>query len=231
LCHVFSRMRGNSGARAILRDARLNARVPQALAMDAPVWPDQESVLALVRRLPDDPVAPAEFEVAVYLPLLHDVQTANRTEDPDRIVDVVTDLLLAFVKRPEQYKADKLALRSYLLMAAEGDLRNARAKEDRRKRREIPLDSVAEPGLDGKEEEDGDMRAWLDDPRVAEVIAGFNETDRAVWELMRTGKRSTAAFAPVLGIADRPQDEQGREVKRVKDRLMKRLKRAAEGGR
>ena len=47
---------------------------------------------------------------------------------------------------------------------------------------------------------------------------------------MRLGERKTAAYALALGIADRPAAEQRREVKRVKDRLQKRLERAGDKG-
>jgi hypothetical protein len=198
--------------------------------MDAPDWPEQDTLLALVRRLPADPAAPAEFLAAVYQPLIRDVQATHRSEDPARIADVVSDLLLDFVQRSEQYRSEGLSVRSYLLMAARGDVKNAQAKDARQKCREIPLESVAEPAADGKEEDD-DIRAWLADPRVAVVITGFDPVERAIWELMLSGNRATAAYAPALGLVDRPVAEQERAVKRVKDRIVKRLKRAQEGGR
>jgi RNA polymerase sigma-70 factor, ECF subfamily len=198
--------------------------------LDAPDWPDQETALALVGRLPDDPAAPADFLAAVYLPLLGDAQSAHPTEDPDRVADVVEDLLLGFVQRPQQYDPGRLSLRAYLKMAAGRDLLNARAKECRRRAREIPLESVAEPAANGKEEDEDDVRDWLADSRVAAVIAGFDTAERAVWELMLTGERAGAACAGVLGIVGRPVAEQEREVKRVKDRIKARLRRAKEAG-
>src|SRR5437899_4812 len=124
--------------------------------MDAPDWPDQETVLALVRRLTDDPAAPAEFAAAVYPRLLRDLQTMHPTEDPGRIADVVGDLVLTFVQQPQQYDPDRSSLRAYLRMAADGDLRNAQARERRRRAHEIPLESVAELAADGKEEDEED---------------------------------------------------------------------------
>ena len=50
-----------------------------------------------------------------------------------------------------------------------------------------------------------------------------------MWELMGEGERRTAVFARALGLEDRPPGEQEREVKRVKDRIKKRMQRA--GGR
>lgn len=196
--------------------------------MDAPDWPDPETALALVRRLADDPAAHADFLAAVYLPLLGDVRAAHPGEDEARVADVVGDLVIGFVQKPEQYDPTRASLRGYLRMAADGDLRNARAKEGRRKAHEIPLESVAEPAADGKEGDEDDVRAWLADPRVAAVIAGFDPDERAVWELMLAGDRSTAAGARVLRLADLTAAEQERAVKRVKDRIKTRLRRAKE---
>jgi DNA-directed RNA polymerase specialized sigma24 family protein len=144
------------------------------------------------------------------------------------VADVVGDLVLAFARKPEQYDPGRSSVRAYLRMAADGDLRNAQAKERRRTAHEIPLESVAEPAADGKEGDEDDVRAWLADTRVAAVIAAFTPVERAVWELMLAGDRSTAACAAVLGITDRPTTEQEREVKRAKGRIKVRLKRAKE---
>jgi len=199
--------------------------------MDAPDWPEQDTLLALVRRLPDDPAAHSELATAVYVPLLRDLQATRPTEDLGRVSDVVGDLVLKFVRHPEEYDPARLPVRAYLKMAAKGDLLNARDKERRRKAHEIRLESVAEWAADGNEEDEANVRAWLTDPEVAAVIAGFDAVERAVWDLMLTGNRSTAAYAPILGVADRPVPEQERAVKRVKDRIVRRLKRAQEGGR
>jgi hypothetical protein len=198
--------------------------------MDAPDWPDSDALGGLVRRLADDPAAHADFVAAVYGPLLRDLQAAHPAEDPARVADVVGDLVLAFVKRPEPYDPTRLPVRAHLKMAVTGDLLYARAKDCRRAGREIPLDAVAEPAAGGNEEGEGDIRAWLADPRVAAVIDGFDDTERAVWALMLAGDQSTAACARLLGVADRPAAEQERAAKRVKDRIVRRLKRAREGG-
>jgi hypothetical protein len=60
------------------------------------------------------------------------------------------------------------------------------------------------------------------------VPPGLTDRDLAVLALLRDGERKTAAYARVLGIADRPIEEQRRIVKREKDRLQKRLARAAQ---
>jgi hypothetical protein len=60
----------------------------------------------------------------------------------------------------------------------------------------------------------------------AAVQATFTPEEQQVRELMWRREYKTAVYAAVLHIADRPVEEQRQEVKRVKDRIKKRLKRA-----
>ena len=63
------------------------------------------------------------------------------------------------------------------------------------------------------------------------MVAGFDAAERGVWELMLAGDRSTAAWAAAaLGVADQSRADQEREVKRVKDRIKTRLRRAKGAG-
>jgi hypothetical protein len=70
---------------------------------------------------------------------------------------------------------------------------------------------------------------WLDeiDPailgRIAAALPG--ERDRRVLALIAEGERQMEAFAEVLGLDGRPLPEQRREVKRAKDRVLKRVQR------
>ena len=49
--------------------------------------------------------------------------------------------------------------------------------------------------------------------------------ERAVFSLMPEGERSTGVAAETMGIGELPPSEQSREVKRVKDRSKKRIRR------
>jgi RNA polymerase sigma-70 factor (ECF subfamily) len=55
------------------------------------------------------------------------------------------------------------------------------------------------------------------------VVAG--QTERRALRLLMEGERSPEVWARVLGVAGRPAEEQRREVKRLKDRLLRRLRR------
>jgi hypothetical protein len=100
--------------------------------------------------------------------------------------------------------------------------------ERRHQRRRIPWESVELSCPDGNEEEDTTVLA--DYPAIQAVIDALCETDRRVLELMLDGERQTLAFAEVLGLADRSATEVADAVKRVKDRIKARLKRAGGKG-
>jgi hypothetical protein len=61
------------------------------------------------------------------------------------------------------------------------------------------------------------------------VIAAATQEDEHVLTLMQQGVRETEKFAQALGILHLPPESQRRAVKRAKDRLKKRLKRAPSG--
>jgi hypothetical protein len=109
-------------------------------------------------------------------------------------------------------------------MAARRDLANVRAKERRHYRKREVRDCVELAAPGGNSLADADFPSF-DDPDIAPLVAALPDVERRVLDLMRTGERRTEAFAAVLGLGGRPEDEQQREVKRVKDRVKKRLKR------
>jgi hypothetical protein len=69
----------------------------------------------------------------------------------------------------------------------------------------------------------------FDSPDLRAVLDSMSDVDRQLVELMRTGERRTAIYAVPLGVADRPADEQEVVVKKAKDRIKARLKRAVGG--
>jgi RNA polymerase sigma-70 factor (ECF subfamily) len=50
--------------------------------------------------------------------------------------------------------------------------------------------------------------------------------EQRCWEQMQQGERRHSVFAVILGVTHLPENEQRREVKRMKDRLKKRKQRA-----
>jgi hypothetical protein len=109
-------------------------------------------------------------------------------------------------------------------MDADGDMKNA--YNSARARRERFLDDVEDEASRWNQMTD-DERFDSDDRAVyARLRAAFpEERDRRVIHLMLENVRDTESYASALEIAYLPPDEQAAEVKRVKDRIKKRMRR------
>ena len=114
-------------------------------------------------------------------------------------------------------------------MAARGDLSNRQAKEWRRKDRasggqknHVELGKSAGNRSAGPESQQIASAA-----AVTETIRNLfpSEQDQKLAILVVEGVRATSSFAEVLGIADRPIDQQREIVKKQKDRIKKVLQR------
>jgi RNA polymerase sigma-70 factor (ECF subfamily) len=194
----------------------------------------------LCRRLrADDAVAPAELCLAYLDDLARWLTARHPRADPHDCQTAAADALLALIKNPAAYKPVLRSLRGYLQMAATGDLLNLLASARRHTGRSRSFEDVEHSSEAGKlVQEDGDpaeIVAHREDEAPAviglpvlpsDVQAALTEEEQQVRELMWLRERKTTAYAAVLHIADRPIEEQRREVKRVKDRINMRLKRA-----
>lgn len=181
------------------------------------------------RLLAGDPVASTELAEAAWKRLVEKIEKRHpRLKDSDFLRDAATDALISYIKNPSQFDPAKQSLFGFLIMAAEGDLRNALAKAARRKRREIAVADVelASAGGKGRAEAPG-MDARLEAEQLRDEIRELfkDPRDRRALELLIDGERSTRAFARVWGLEGLPAKEQAREVKRHKDRVKKMLQR------
>jgi len=186
-----------------------------------------------VRLLQLDPVAPAEFAEAFLDELVRRLKAkAGSGYEETLLHDAATDALIDYVQHPSKFNPRKSALLTYLTMAAYRDLLNMIAKEQRRRRREMPL-QVVEETLNERnniiEPEDQVLNGMTAAKRteilrmVAEMFP--DSRDRAFLELMMNGERRTTVFSDVLEIQTLTPDEQRKIVKRHKDRITKRLQR------
>jgi RNA polymerase sigma-70 factor (ECF subfamily) len=142
------------------------------------------------------------------------------------------------IKNPASFDPARGDLAAYLRMSAQADLINLLDKEGRHHQGRRPWHLV-----EHADESRNDL-GRNDDPslplRIAEEQEQANcgalaldgpewtDTERRVVALMRRGERSTAVFADAMGLGSLPSEEQKREVKRVKDRIKKRLGRRGE---
>ena len=197
-------------------------KTPPGLAAE---WPPADALLGAWRQLIEDPDTAAQFAALVLPPLASALAARNRRADPDDVTAATGDAVLAFLKRPAAYDPARLPLASYLLLIAKRRLLNRLDAEGRHHVGRIPWDCV-ELDVAGRNEEE-EAAETLDGPELAAVRAQFTDGERRVFQLMRDGERRTAAFAEVLGVAG--DSDSAAVVKRAKDRILARLKRAAGG--
>jgi RNA polymerase sigma factor (sigma-70 family) len=150
---------------------------------------------------------------------------------------VATDVLLSYHERPQQYDPEKLSLFAYLRMAARRDFFNAIDKQTRRDQRLLDIDdpAILTTLVDEYSPEDVHLsEAWLQEHTglsqqafLEAFSATLPESDRPIFDLMRTGERQTEPYAALMGLSRLSVQTQRQEVKRAKDRLKARLRRFA----
>lgn len=192
------------------------------------------------RLIANDPVAPADLAENVLDILVKKLSSKYYyLNDPDIIFDAASDSILSYIKNPWQFNPSKRGLLGYLVMAAEGDLKNALSKVSRRREKEFISDDVELTLLGGnissRRENAQNEAITLDDRHKLKKVHGAISTlftdpkDLQMAELILGGERSTATFVTVLGLQGMSIPEQKSEVKRHKDRIKKRIKRYLEG--
>lgn len=181
--------------------------------------------------------APADFAAAYLPPLLAWLQERNRRIPDDFCEEAAHLAIVSFVQNPSRYDPNQLGVAAYLRMSARGDLRNLLQSEGRHHDRRVPWKVVEDSPDAGKylgRDDDPSFRLRLAEEqgpneRAYEVVlASCNEIERRVLELMRRGEKRTSVYAKVMGLGDQPKAEQRREVKKMRDRLEKRLDREKE---
>jgi DNA-directed RNA polymerase specialized sigma24 family protein len=197
--------------------------------------PDQQTDV-YQRLLARDPTAPNELAVLFLEPLANWLAVHNPAISEDLIADAAEDALLALIKNPASYRPEKADLEAFLRMSAQGDLRNRLRSEARHRTGRRSLESVEHSGEGGNclgRDDDPSLPLQIEeewqsrrDAVPAAVRGGLSEGESRVLDLMLAGERRTEVFAGALGITQLPPDEQRWLVKKVKDRLQKRLERA-----
>jgi DNA-directed RNA polymerase specialized sigma24 family protein len=192
-------------------------------------WPELEAIVILYQHLcAGDRLAQSAFIAAILDPLASHLRLWRRDADEHTCLTAAEDAVLSLIRTPAIYDPAKRGLIGFLCMAAEGDLLNALKKEKKHCTNRENRDCVELPATGGNSvaEELADDLPSFDDPDIAAEIASFTATEREVLRLMRDGEKRTSAFAAVLGIEHLPVEDQAREAKRAKGRIIKRLQRA-----
>lgn len=177
--------------------------------------------------LKGDPTASARIFEALLEPLVDRLGFKWRPLDRRDIEEQAADSLISYITNPHRYDPRRASLLTYLTLDADGDLKNA-YRSPRRRREQLSGD-VEDPPSPRNETTDAELFAEDDRVLFARLRDAFpSEADRQVIHLLMEGERSTAVYAEVLGIAGLSPEEQKAEVKRVKDRIKKRLGRLIE---
>jgi len=209
---------------------------PQATLCSA----DEERALHQ-RLLAEDPIAPSDLAVTYLDGLTHWLVTHNSSAlDPHTCATAAADAIITLIKNPHTYHPARAGLEAYLRMSAQRRLQNLLRSERRHSSRKATWDAVEVSPEMGKylrdEESDPALIVLRHDAEQevarqlsavpASVRARLTPQEEMVCELMREKERKTAVYAAVLGLTNLPPAQQRRDVKRVKDRLAKRLGRA-----
>jgi hypothetical protein len=201
------------------------------------VSPSSKDVLILHGRLVSgDPTAPNDLAELFLTPLVDWLQERNPKVSSDFILQAVEDALLNLIHHPSTYKPEKkLSLEKYLRMSAQGDLRNTLAKVRRSRAPEVSWNIVELSDQHGKylgKEDDPSLPLQVAEEAEelrqsipATIREGLTEAELQVLDLMLQGERRTSRLAEAYGIADLDPAKWAREIKRVKDKLKKRLER------
>ena len=199
--------------------------------MNAPSLPTVDVGHALHARLLAGDLLTHRDLCHAFIPPLVAILSRRFPRYPDLVQTAVHDAMVTYLTNPSAYNPDLLDLGRYLRMLARRDLLNLLRLEARQTRPLNPLPDVelADDGgnnvLDAVLSKEEAEAARL----VVQRLRGdLNERDRAVLDLILEEERRTTVYAAVLGVADQPENEQARIVKRAKDRVRKRIERGGE---
>jgi RNA polymerase sigma factor (sigma-70 family) len=199
-------------------------------------FPSDEVADALhAQLLADHTTAFGEFHRAFHQPLVDYLTRRFPRADPHHIESAAGQAVFDHFQHLDRFNPEKLPLRAYLSMIARRKLLRWLEKEDKHKR---SREFVELGSLSGNDLSDGppDLRLIRQEEQQAacEVFQAVERastpSEQVVLRLWCDEERRTERFADEMGLAaDLPKEEQRRQVKQVKDRLMKRLRRSGNG--
>jgi RNA polymerase sigma-70 factor, ECF subfamily len=187
------------------------------------------------RILHKDATAFAEF-CELALPPLASFLCKQFPQVESQVAETVAiDCLLGYYANPAQYKTGGISLYAYLRMAARYDLINALNRAQRTEKRLASLDEL-ETMPDLQEMDIASSTREMDEilhkhtrlsfPEIlGRLDKELDQTEKQVLWLMLQGERNAGAYTGILGIEYLDEREQRSEVARVKDRLIKKLRR------
>jgi len=191
----------------------------------------------LLRRLAEgDPTAPADLAERYLADVQRSAAAAFPRVDEHIVTSAAIDAILGVARHPNRVELSRGSLRAYLVMSAKGDLRNALRSRERQRAREASLDAVEVSVLERnihRRDRDADPTGELaiaaadrDALRLDLRQVAGDPAESAVLKAMLEGERRTAVYTEILGLTGLDLETQRAEVKKVKDKLNQRLRRA-----
>lgn len=180
--------------------------------------------------LDEDVTAPSRIAEAFFEQVCIKLQKKHAPQYHDLVVSAVEEAFINYFDRPEKYDPDQKTLVNYLVMSANGDFLNLLERE---KRYVENIDESVELDADNSEyslealDSNVEKRILIKESTAWEKIKELlpEPLDQKLVALLIDGIRETNAYANILGITDKPIEEQKKIVKRHKDRLKKQLQR------
>ncbi|MBZ4414708.1 sigma-70 family RNA polymerase sigma factor [Myxococcus sp. XM-1-1-1] len=175
------------------------------------------------RVLKDESLAHKEvFEVFV------DPITARLCRNPiyskEQAWDAVIDVIYDYLDHPERFVPQRGRLSTYLAAAAKKNLTDRYRSREASNRRDQEFGAVFELRARApKESLEVTVEARLAVRRIENE--GVPERDQVLIGLILQGERSTRVLAQAIGLPPMSDEDRKREVKRNRDRVMKRLER------
>ncbi|MCB0489875.1 MAG: hypothetical protein KDC99_15440 [Cyclobacteriaceae bacterium] len=208
----------------------------------AQATPDEIELHKLI-RLGDD-LAFAKLCDTYLEPTIKKVRNFNwqiYLSDSSLISEVVIDSFYGYFYNPEKFNPEKQTLEKFLVMDAEGDLKNAWSKRAKHQQKFKSIDNEVEfneqywnSKKEGNVSVDTPTQIMIDNEAEkilnAELEKHFDsDKDVEMANLILAKERGTDAYACVLEITHLSFEEQQQEVKRNKDRIKKVLDRKMKG--
>ncbi len=161
--------------------------------------------------------------------------------DSSLIPEVVIDSFYSYLYNPDKFNPEKQTLEKFLVIDAEGDLKNAWSKRKKHRQKFTAINNEVEFDEQFGNSEIGKIRNLntpsqiiidkeADGILTAELKKHFDsDKDIEMANLILARERNTSVYAGVLKISHLNVEQQQQEVKRNKDRIKKVLDRKIKG--
>jgi hypothetical protein len=194
----------------------------------------EEDLASLHRRLLDEqPTAPQALVNACSGRLFAILKRRFALVPREEVQDAVHDALLALIARPSLYDPARGSLMNLLVHIGCKKLIDQLRKIERRSAEIAAGGTVELAELEAKHLHEHGCAGMGPEPVPPEVEALLAEIlpearDRAIWELVLQGRTPVEEFVAVLGLGHLPSEEMKAEVKRQRDRVIKKVQRRRE---